>query len=1790
MKRLLTLFAFLALFLGANAQGSWNQVYTIDYSTYRGFPFYVMGYVPEFDNGCMTDYGAMYGYKTDDEMADFTGGTEIGTVTTQGGVVYHKVQLDEPAWHQYFLADGIPTKIDGKYKVVAKVKASADCSINVNMGWGWGSGEQTSTSVYLPNDLVEVEWEYSGIGGSNCNLVAQPGGCTETIEWQSITVYEWQRESQKPIEWLEDITNGDAETTWQDLGLADIKYNDMDNNYKICAWARTKGRNLGNDDFSYLDGGDNWNPFPADIETVDGNNVFVVHAAIADTEGDASAWDNQFWIQSKHAWKAGTNLKIKFRYKCDYAGGDVTTNTQIHKQAPMDYLIWHAIGDITFTNDWKTFDGTMSIGDDMAGGWSIAFNLNSEVKDAVNFYFDDLSWQYMKLDEGYFLAGINKNVTDSYDDLANAIEFMYEDWAYVATIGEKGNSDSYVDQLMISTTRGDDAAFKGATLKPYGTIKNDPEDWLEYVPSINAKLDVPGLGVWKVYLDPEYTSMAFEMLEGIPYEEKQPIDIFTNTTDIVINAPEREDLMDTYSDSGITVREEMDDPAGVEVGGEGHEGQTWDNQFFIKANRALAKGEVTKLVFKYKSSIAEAKTSTMCFAEEPGVYMHWAAIGDVTFTDEWQLFEKEFIVPDAADGMWSIGFNMAEIKDACDYYIKDVQWYLYDESLDEWQTYENLINAGPDNFWVKTGAGSDPYIYNKEQENIVWTIAGSSESIFGTAWDPSNTNNDMSEIKPGVFMLTKRNVRLEAGEVIEYKVVGNHSWDINYGENGEPDGWNMTFSVGQTDFYDLYFYFYRNSGNILSCTYQYASSGIEPNPTEIVVYAMERDDLSDNETDGIREEEGGTGEVWDNQFWIVANRNLAAGETAVLEFDYMSSDYATTRTEFHDGPTEYLHWDALGEINFTPYWQHYRTVFTVPSEADNMKSIAFDMAVVKEARDYHIKNVVWNVYNSQESLINQEGSENFYVRIGANTEPYMYNGDSQENLFALLTAQIQTSNAALEKLNYANVPGAADLRTLIEAAQAITIESDVDTIRNSFTQLRSLTMSVVNMDTQYKALEDLMVRIETVIQNNPDADATLAAEAINKMIEVRAALNSGAYNQEELWRMTSIMNDYYYALSKVYLTINVTTPGTLRSLINEKGFDASSIVGLTVSGTLDYDDINFIQNMYELEMLNIKETNITEIWSWMFSGRNLNKVVLPKNLQRLGEYAFAWNYNLTEVELPGTLQEISYEVFYGCENLKSITYNTIMPVSLYDYLMEEYYAQQCTLYVPSIAVSAFQSNYYWNMFRIVGTDMMPEDIFIARAITLDWPEGLGTSVKPNVTIGYSEYNGTIGSLTLNGNSTVSMSNFNMLWSPRRSSWSVTYNDQTGTYEWYRYQYSSLVANAPMRADNVSVSLETNTYRWDFLTFPFDVKVSDIINQQQTNAPLVIRRYDGKNRADGKMGETWVDMTPDMTLEAGKGYIWQSAEGDQGNSENNFTVTALDNAKKNNLFTTADVTVQLDEFISEFSQNRSWNLIGNPYPAFYDIRGMQTTAPITIWNGYNNVYQAYVPGEDDYILNPGQAFFIQRPLDQETLTFIKEGRQADLGIRNWDTNSTRAAENKEHYVFNLILSGSEDVQGDRTRIVFDATAKADYEAGRDASKFMSPEATAAQIFTTNGDVRYAINVRPAMDGIVELGLSIGTAGSYTIALNTNVENEVYLIDRLTGMETRIDGGSTYTFQATKGISEGRFAVRFGNGEVTGIKAIASDSKDSENWYNLKGQRVNAPTKGLYIQNGKKTVVK
>ena len=45
-----------------------------------------------------------------------------------------------------------------------------------------------------------------------------------------------------------------------------------------------------------------------------------------------------------------------------------------------------------------------------------------------------------------------------------------------------------------------------------------------------------------------------------------------------------------------------------------------------------------------------------------------------------------------------------------------------------------------------------------------------------------------------------------------------------------------------------------------------------------------------------------------------------------------------------------------------------------------------------------------------------------------------------------------------------------------------------------------------------------------------------------------------------------------------------------------------------------------------------------------------------------------------------------------------------------------------------------------------------------------------------------------------------------------------------------------------------------------------------------------------------------------------------------------------------------------------------------------------------------------------------------------------------------------------------------------------------------------------------------------------------------------------------------------------------------GETTGINMVNGEEAKVNGFYNLQGQRVAAPAKGLYIVNGKKVIIK
>lgn len=678
-----------------------------------------------------------------------------------------------------------------------------------------------------------------------------------------------------------------------------------------------------------------------------------------------------------------------------------------------------------------------------------------------------------------------------------------------------------------------------------------------------------------------------------------------------------------------------------------------------------------------------------------------------------------------------------------------------------------------------------------------------------------------------------------------------------------------------------------------------------------------------------------------------------------------------------------------------------------------------------------------------------------------------------------------------------------------------------------------------------------------------------------------------------------------YAFYQTYNIGDVVLPEGLTSM-GDYAFYNSGLTSVTFPSTLKTINYYAFTNCDYLK--DITFNGQTSIGNDAFYGCDaLVSVKFPETLQSIGYSAFRFSNRLKNIEfnegltdigncaffqcdaiesvtLPSSLQTLNgYEAFRYCNNLKQVTCKAIVPPYTNNGNITG--KNGLDLYVPQLSVNVYKQTSGWDQFNIHGINVMPDNITIQSDYKLNWPDSLNIDYKPNVTI-TDRNDSQYGSLIVTGNSTLSAGQFTMKYAPNISYNTSYWDSERQEYYRNRFSYTSLVNEAKIRADHVTMELWLRANRWEFLTFPYDIKVSDI-RLAFEGTPFVIRKYDGAKRAAGLTSETWVNMTADSTLHAGTGYIWRSASTDGNRDYTGFYLDALQTVNKNNIFVNDNVEVPLSYYESEFEHNRSWNLIGNPYPCFYDTRAMLTSAPITVWDTYQNNYRAYSPQDDNYILNPGQAFFVQRPVNEESITFLKEGRQTNLTVRDVEYGNNRAASVTERNVFNVVLSNDE--QSDRTRFVINSSAKTDYESARDASKFMALENPVMQLYTIEDNVHFSINERPLGEGVIKLGMQITDEGMYTISLDTKVENEVYIVDHLTGKETRLDGNS-YSFHSEVGTFDARFSIRLGGGDTTGIKAIEDAPVSNDVYYDLSGRRISKTQKGVYVKNGKKVVVK
>lgn len=740
-------------------------------------------------------------------------------------------------------------------------------------------------------------------------------------------------------------------------------------------------------------------------------------------------------------------------------------------------------------------------------------------------------------------------------------------------------------------------------------------------------------------------------------------------------------------------------------------------------------------------------------------------------------------------------------------------------------------------------------------------------------------------------------------------------------------------------------------------------------------------------------------------------------------------------------------------------------------------------------------------------------------------------------------------------------------------------DSDASTIR-SLTNLQGIDMSGVDMEAMPNELfRDRATLLEVILPANLRTIGNYAFYNCKKLREVRlpqTVKSIGNYAFEGCRSLKTIalnegletIGDYAfryatslsqikfpftlktvggYAFYQCYYLTDAVIPEGVTQLGNYSFAECDRLSNVSLPSTLKTISSCAFRSCDALATVDFSEGLETIGSSAFYYCHQLTSINLPKTLKRIESNAFGDCNNLREVTIPASVI-YCYRAFESCENMLSITCLAALPPYSDSY---NYGPTGATLYVPSLALISYKLDAYWKQFsEILPVDVMPEVINVYNDYRLLMPDSLPADYKPVVNLVRNpDDDYQYGTLTVVGNekTTLSMKSFMMDYDPNRF---VDYYD-AGYYSDYESS-NSLISRSPMRADSIFMNLYLKNNRWAFLSFPYDVKVSDITPVGNTS--WVIREYLGAARANGYMDSTWVNVPEDDILEAGKGYIWHSVRPES--SYTHFIVPALDNANKNKIFAKDDCTVTLAEYPSEFSHNRSWNLIGNPYPCFYDSRFMDFSAPITIWNDYNRTYEAYSLVDDSRILRPGEAFFVQRPVDSEAIVFSTEGRQVDRYVREMEISEVRrlaASANRE--VFNLFLGNGENT--DKTRFVINSLADISYDASTDASKFMSSDRTVAQIYTIENGVEMSINERPLGNGVITLGAYFGTTGTYTITLDTKADRQIVLVDKFTGTRTDLTQGG-YEFTAEPGRVTNRFEIIVSN--VNGDEATAIDATD------------------------------
>lgn len=251
---------------------------------------------------------------------------------------------------------------------------------------------------------------------------------------------------------------------------------------------------------------------------------------------------------------------------------------------------------------------------------------------------------------------------------------------------------------------------------------------------------------------------------------------------------------------------------------------------------------------------------------------------------------------------------------------------------------------------------------------------------------------------------------------------------------------------------------------------------------------------------------------------------------------------------------------------------------------------------------------------------------------------------------------------------------------------------------------------------------------------------------------------------------------------------------------------------------------------------------------------------------------------------------------------------------------------------------------------------------------------------------------------------------------------------------------------------------------------------------------------------------------------------------------------------------------------------------------------------------SNVYAVTVSTSTEGISISGDAAF--NAAGEHTVTFT--------GVTTSKTSVTitfSAGNSNNVRIDDIVLKGSKVVPVTIASSGYSTLASA-YGLDFSTATPAGLEAYVASEVTASGVTLAAVNEAPASTGVILKG----TAGeNYTIpvkaaaaAVGTNylhaavtayacTANEVYILQgglfHLVNAASTVPAGKAYLLAEDVPVASAPGYLGFDFGGTTGVNEVKGQKEEVRGeYYNLAGQRVANPTKGLYIVNGRKVVIK